>query len=423
MKESFLHYIWHTQYFSKARLHTHDFQGLTILEPGKYNLNSGPDFHLGRIKINNEELIGHIEIHVRSNDWYVHHHEKDPAYDQVILHVVWEFNREVLRIDGSRIPTLELKNLISPYLLDRSSSFFNTLDAIVCRKFLARIRPVFINNMIYSSLRLRLSNKASHILQLYQRRNMDWNETFYSLLLKNFGFKVNSYAFERIAQKLPFKILRKHSSSLFQIEALLFGVSGLLTTRVEDEYFMELRKEFAYLKHKYKLGESLSITEWKFSRMRPTNFPTLRLAQIAAILHGRVDFFNDLLDLDFERLVDILRVKPSQYWKNHYKFGSPVKNSISGIGMSSVVNLIINSIIPFKYTFAHHQNDELAMNTVVDLLKTLQAEDNKIVRVWKESGLSPLNAFESQGLYALYQNYCRPNRCLQCEIGHSIIAP
>lgn len=421
MKESFLHYIWQNQYFNKKNLKTHDGQELIILNPGNYNLDSGPDFHIGRIRINKEEVVGHIELHIRSSDWYAHHHQHDPVYDLVILHVVWEHNRDVLRMDHSKIPTLELKKLISPHLIDRSNSFFSTLDALVCRKFLTGINSAKVEEMMSSALKLRLSQKAEQILKLYRRKNRQWNEVFYSLLIKNYGFKLNAYAFERMADILPFRIIRRHLDNLFQIESLLFGVSGLLNTRAEDDYFKDLEKEFSYLKHKYELGPSLAVEEWKFSRMRPSNFPTLRIAQFAAVIKGRNDFFNDFMEADFRGLLTILRAKPSQYWKNHYKFGLPVKNSISGMGNSSAMNLIINSIIPFKFTLGYHQHDESVKDSIALLLKDLPSENNNIIRVWKECSIYPDNAYESQGLYALFQNYCKPNRCLQCNIGHSII--
>jgi uncharacterized protein DUF2851 len=422
MNESFLHYIWQYQYFNKKELRTPNFEEVSIISKGEYNLDAGPDFKYSKISINGIEWNGHIEIHVKSSEWVLHKHHLDPAYDNVILHVVWKDNRPALRTDGSRIATIELGDRIAKSLVNRSSGLLFNINTIACENSIKPVGLRLKNNMIDRAFLIRLEKSAERIIKNYEFLKYDWNETAYQLLAGNFGFRINTEPFKRLSQLLPFKILMKHSSDLFQIEALLFGVAGILNqNRCKDQYFLLLKKEYKFLKHKYELTKQVSPTQWRYLRLRPANFPVIRIAQFAALWYNRPQLFSKFINIGTEdKLNSILHVKQSDYWQNHYKFGTVTRKPIPGMGKTSMENIIINSIAPLIYAYGIQNDRSEYLKKSTDLFSSTNAETNRLVNKWKKLGMKAKNARQSQGLYSLYQIFCKPKKCLQCAIGISI---
>ena len=421
MKESFLHYIWQYQYFNKSELKTEDGEDLNILFPGKYNLESGPDFHFGKIMLGSRQWIGQIEIHINSSDWYAHKHQFDPAYEQVILHVVWKHNREVHRMDGSLIPVLELSSRVDPDLRDRTMEFLSSLNRLPCINHLDSLNRKRIKAMIAKAFERRMLRKAIEYENIWFSAQQDWQECFYRVFLRAFGFGLNTTAFDRLGQLIPFRLLRRLIHDPFSLESILFGQSGLLSS-ARGTYAQDLRQEYSYLSYKFNLKEPISLHEWKFSRMRPSNFPALRIAQFAGIIHRRPGIFNDFEGSDLKELYKILKAKPSDYWKNHYMFGKTTGQKTPALGKDSMNSLLINTIVPMLLFKGEYKNVNSLTAKAKALIHSIPAEKNRVTRMWTHAGIDSSNAFETQGLYALYQHFCKPRKCLQCDVGTGILS-
>jgi len=297
MSESFLHYIWKYQYFHKNNLVTTHGESIQIFSTGIYNTNSGPDFLNARVKVGDMQWVGNVEIHVNASGWVSHKHDYDPAYENVVLHVVWKNDREVKRMDGSAIPTIELKDRVEERLIFQYKKLVNSIAPVPCESNFQSVPPIIRIGALDSALTVRLQTKAMEVLALLERNKNDWEETCYQLLARNFGFKVNAAPFFQLAQTLPYKIILKHIDKQIQVEALLFGCAGFLDDAHEtDSYYAILQREFNLLRRKYTLLErTLHKTQWKFLRLRPANFPTMRLAQFASLLTHQQSIFSQLL--------------------------------------------------------------------------------------------------------------------------------
>ena len=422
MQESFLHYIWRYQYFDKKDLTTTDGQPIDILYPGHYNTDAGPDFKEAKVKIGNLEWLGSVEIHLKSSDWNAHKHQNDPAYNNTILHVVWESDGDIQREDNSILPTLELKERADPHLLNKYNQLINhPATYISCENQWSEVSHITKLNMLDKMAMERLYDKSSLVLNLLESNNGDWEETAYQLLFKNFGFKINSEPFLALAKSIPFKIIKKHAQDLNQIEALLFGMAGFLDEPVDEKSEM-LSKEFVYLKQKYSLDQKLHKFQWKYLRLRPANFPTVRIAQIASILYQQPSVFDILVKSeDLKKLSSWLRSKPSSYWVDHHSFGKLSKSKHQGLGTSSVENLLINTAVALKVAYGKQIDNQDFIDMAIELLEQLKPEKNNITDKWKAVGLDIKSAFDSQASIQLYNNYCKKKRCLLCNIGTSLI--
>jgi len=333
MNESFLHYLWQFQYFDKNDLLSSDGEPISILKVGFLNSNSGPDFSDAKIKINGIEWAGTVEIHIKSSDWQVHHHETDAAYDNVVLHVVWENDQQIFRVDKTLIPTLELKDRVDASLLKEYRKLINNPSAIACEKSFTGVDDLVKLSMLDKALMQRLENKASQVNEILKLNQGDWEETCYQLLAKNFGFKVNADPFYQLAKSLPYKIIQKQNG-LLQVEALLFGQAGMLETKTKDEYITSIFQEYKLLAQKYSLHESrLNPSQWKFLRLRPANFPTVRIAQFASLLYSSKNIFSQFVSANsFSSIQKLLAVDQSAYWSTHYRFGKKAKGAVPDIG-------------------------------------------------------------------------------------------
>ncbi|QNH60947.1 DUF2851 family protein [Hymenobacter sediminicola] len=427
MQEDFLHYVWQHQYFDKAELHTTAGEVLTVLRPGMRNSDAGPDFLNARLQLGEVEWNGAVEIHIRASDWHRHKHQHDPKYDQVVLHVVFEADQPVCRLDGSEVPALVLAPRLAPELLhsyERLLLATDTADTLPCAPLLGTVPDITRVSMAERALLERVEQKAAVVAELHQQLGQDWEATAYHALAGAFGFQKNSEPLARLAKALPLGILRRHRHDARQLEALLFGQAGFLTenenTRT-DAYITGLRQEFEFLRHKYSLhGTALAAHEWNFLRMRPANFPPVRLAQLAAVLHARPALFDALLSAaDVPTLLRFFQAPTTDYWRGHYRPGVPGK--VPTLGKSSIQVLITNVVVPLRVAYARHVGQPELVESAVALLSQLSAEHNHITDAYAAQGFVHRTAADSQGLLALHRGYCVPRRCMQCAIGSRIL--
>ncbi|KPM46905.1 DUF2851 family protein [Jiulongibacter sediminis] len=423
MKEELLHHIWQFQKFRKQSVKTTNGEDLLLLNKGFINSDSGPDFSNARIRIKDIEWAGHVEIHVKSSDWKRHKHGADKAYDNVILHVVWEYDEPIFARDGKEIPCLELKDITPEEVFKNYQSLINSADRIPCERQFNDVSELVKLTMFDKALMQRLQRKASIIHQRLEENKGDWEEAVYQTLLTNFGFKLNNEAFLSLAQNLPFRLLRKYQSSIFQLEALLFGVAGFLE-EAQGKYGEKLKAEYNFLKAKHGLEQNqMLVVQWKFMRTRPGNFPTVRLVQIAGILVKQKSFFDVFTSSSstFEDLLEFFKTEPSEYWQTHYHFEKTLNSKTQGIGKNSVENLIVNSVVPVKIAFAHYSDRAELTDQAIQLLEAIPAENNRITRFWKGLGLTVDKMSDSQGSIELYNEFCLKKKCLNCGIGVELL--
>ena len=420
MKEEFLQFIWEHHLFTSNQLQTVDGRPLQILSTGRPNFDSGPDFFNARIKIGETTWAGNIEIHQKSSHWMLHKHDEDEAYSNVILHVVEHFDKPVI-VNQQELPTLELK--YRSEILENFEQLLKSKKWIACEEKLPNV-DAFILRFWYSSLMIeRLQSKTEAILEILQQNTNNWNETFYQLLARNFGMKINSLPFELLARSLPLQILAKHKNSLLQIEALLFGSSGLLNeVLLGDDYFLSLRNEYSFLYKKYNLS-GVDAHLWKFMRLRPVNFPTIRIAQLASLIHQSSALFSRILEIeDLEELRELFNITASEYWNTHYQFNKTSReNKPKHIGDSFFQNLVINTISPLLFVYGDQHLSQAMKDRALNFLEKLSPESNQITDKWAELGIDSRSAFESQALIHLKKQYCENKKCLHCQIGAKII--
>ena len=423
MQEAFLHFLWQYQNFTDFQLKTTEGQSVKVLKIGFLNSNAGPDFLDARLLINDIEWVGHVEIHLKASDWFVHGHQQNPAYQNVILHAVWEADKPILHPDGSAIPTLLLQPIANLDLINRFENLVQNPNPIACASQFGTIDQIHKLSMLDKALITRLEQKAELVHQLLATTQNDWEETTYRLLAKNFGFKINADTFLKLAERLPLKILQKHRNNLQQIEALVFGVAGFLEENEQaDEYWLGLKNEFAFLKAKYQLTDKiLGKFEWKFLRLRPANFPTVRLAQFAKLIEQMSSLFSVFINTESSKAINqSLKVSQSAYWKDHFVFGKAT-DKVPSMGKSSVENLIINTVVPLLVAYSQSQDNPDFLDKAIELLENCPAEENFITNIWNDLGLKVKNAHDSQALIQQYNMMCTPKKCLRCNVGIALL--
>ena len=432
MNEEILSFIWRFQYFEAGNLQTDEGSKLSISRTGYINTNAGPDFSEVRIQIDGVEWIGCAEIHVKSSDWFQHKHETDQAYESVVLHVVWENDKPVFRKDGTLIPTLSLKGLVKLSILERYNHLLNDNDEIPCSSSFAQVNDLQKFAMLDRVLLERLDKKATQVISLLQLNKQDWEETAYQWLSQHFGFKLNDPAFLRLSQIVPLKIMQKHRNNLTQIEALLFGSAGLIPeisdleiadqSLPENVYMQELRREFQFLSSKYRLNFSMNMHEWKFLRLRPAGFPTIRLAQLAVLISKSKGIFSSLTSANhIGELYNLLNLKQSEYWTNHFQFGKLSKSKVPAMGRDAANLLIINAAVPLMVAYSRHRQQPEMLDKAIRWLSEIPSENNKITRQWELLGMHVKTAADSQSLIEWYNHYCSEKRCLECTVGAALI--
>ena len=421
MKEDFLHYLWKYKLYATQELRTTKNEELVITYSGEHNFIAGPDFFNGQLKINNQLWAGNVEIHLKSSDWYVHGHEKDIHYDNVILHVVWEHDVEVYRKDNTTIPTLELKKYISKDLLNNYKRLFSSKQKwINCENDIATIDKFKLSSWLERLYVERLEQKSKFIGKLLVDSKNDWEAVLFKLLAKNFGLKVNADAFFNLVDGLDFGFIRKQQYNLASLEALLFGQANLLNDTVEDQYYIQLQEEYQYLKSKYGLFNNSNVP-FQFFRLRPNNFPTIRIAQLAALYHQEQNLFSKIIAItDSKEYYDLFDISMSNYWQTHYSFSSISKKSHKKLSMAFVDLLIVNTIIPIKFMYLK-SIDKLDEAQFLNTIKQIKPEKNTIINEFNNLSITSENALESQALLQLKNEYCSKQKCLHCAVGNELL--
>ncbi len=420
MTEDFLHYVWKFQKFSTTFLNSTTNELINIERVGTHNFNSGPDFFNAQLLINNQLWAGNVEIHIKSSDWYAHRHENDIAYDNVILHVVWEFDAEVFRKDNTTIPTLELKSIIDSKLLENYRKLLNRKEQwIPCEKDFAKVDDFVFNNWLERLYIERLKQKSILIEEELKKSNNHWERVLFKLLFKNFGLKVNGESFYSIANSFDYDLLFK-INDVMSFEALLFGQAGLLDPDLENAYFKTMKEKYDFLKHKHQLDNNRVIKS-KYFRLRPPNFPTLRLSQFATLYKDKSSLFSKILEIKcIEDYYDLFAISASSYWDSHFNFGVSSFKRKKNLTKAFIDLLLINTIIPVLFSYGKYTGKDNS-EELLKLAATIFSEKNNIIKKFNELRPSSTNGLHSQALLQLKNEYCNQKKCLKCVIGNAIL--
>lgn len=422
MQEDFIYYLWKYRLFKTESLYTTCDEEVSIIHPGFLNSDSGADFKNAKIKIGGTFWVGNVEIHNKASDWYKHQHQKNKAYDNVILHVVWENDADIYRTDNSLLPAITLKDRVKLEIIHNYEYLKLNKHWIPCEKQINDVDYFYKKQWLNRVLIERLESKSKEITEIFEHSGRNWEETCYILLAKSFGFKVNSQPFQILAQSLPQIILAKHKNNALQIEALIFGQAGFLNSDFQDDYPNSLKNEYMFLKQKYGLN-TMDYEAWKFSRMRPSNFPSIRLAQFASLVSISNHLFSKFTEeKSYKEIYDLFNnCFINSYWESHYLFDIPAIKFNKKLGKSAINSLIINGICNLLFTYGKYIGDEKFVQMAFTLLDELPYEDNKIVENFKRLGFEINSAFDSQAVLQLKYFYCDLKKCLNCEIGNKIL--
>ncbi len=422
MIENFLYYLWQHKKFDLLNLKTTEGQDVEVLNSGLLNTDAGPDFFNAQIKISEQLWAGNVEIHVNASDWFKHKHDSDKAYDNVILHVVWVNDVLVYRKDESLIPTLVLQDYCNPKTLNTYYNLFSTPKQwINCQNDIKTIDEFVITNWLERLFFDRLERKSEDILKLLQRSKNNWEALLFSSLAKSFGSKVNGAPFMSIANSIDFSIIQKLQNSSLSLEALFFGQSMLLNSSFEDAYFSKLQSEYKFLRQKFNLN-NLGVLPLKFLRLRPANFPTIRLSQLASIYSKHKNLFSLIIETtELDEFYKLFRVSPSSYWDTHYTFGKSSRYSNKIVSKSFIDVLVINAIVPIKFSYAKFTGNDINEELLV-LISRMKSEKNSIVNKFNELRPFENSAIASQALIQLKNNFCDKNKCLQCAVGNALLS-
>jgi hypothetical protein len=420
MKEDFLHYLWKFKKFDTLNLKSVQNEQITIIKTGDYLELSGPDFFNAHIEIGNQKWAGNVEIHLKSSDWYLHNHEKDPAYKNVILHVVWENDTAIFRENNTEIPVLVLRDYVSKEIIENYNALVSPKTWISCERQLKEINGFVFKNWQERLFFERLERKSKFIYQLLEETNQDWEAVLFCLLAKNFGLNTNGNSFLQISKAIPFSIIRKESYEVENLEALLFGVAGLLETEKEDVYHKDLKFRYFYLLHKYQI-EKIYVDPVQFFKLRPDNFPTIRLSQLGALYHKHQNLFSKIIDLkSVDAVYNLLTASASSYWQNHYQFDKESPKKTKTLSKSFLDLLIVNTIIPLQFAYSTIMGESISED-LIDFMNEVTSEKNAIIDKFNSFGIRSHSAFESQALLELKNEYCERKACLKCAIGLELL--
>lgn len=422
MREDYLHYLWKYQKLNHRDLRTSDGFSVKVISPGIHNLLSGPDFFNSRLLIGEQEWAGNLEIHLRSSDWYMHGHENDPAYDNVILHVVWEHDVEIYRKDNTALPVVEIKDLVLAGALNSYEELclISSNRWINCENDLREVDDFLMNNWLERLYLERLEQKTELINTLLEKSAGDWEAVLFRMLAKNFGLNINGESLLSIASSIPFAVVRKTRANLVQLEALLLGQGGFLEKELEEPYFQQLKAEYTYLQRKFNLSRE-GVLPVKYFRLRPDNFPELRLVQLAAVYHKNQALFSSLEKAsDLNDVYNLFKIQVNDFWSTHYTFSSSHRIRKKNFSRKFLDLLIINTVVPVKFNYFRSKGKDI--EELLGIIEAIAPEDNQIIK--KFAALRPafaLNALQSQALLQLKKEYCEKNACLQCAVGIKIL--
>lgn len=423
MKERLLHYIWQHKLYHAAELETTTHQAIHVIHPGYPHQDAGPDFKQAIISIGDMTWAGNVEIHLKTSDWLQHGHQHDPKYQNIILHIVYSHDMEISKNEQAAFPTLELKDYIPKEILTAYQQLSLSDNLLPCRQQIPEITPLTFTSFISSFAMERLFQKQQNILEMVEACKGNWEEAFFRLLAINFGFKTNTTAFELLGKHLPYRYIAKHAHVQLQVYALIFGQAGMLENEEpeDDDYYAKLQKEYQYLRYKYKLTP-IHEKNWNRLRLRPANFPAIRLAQFSELLHHEPDLFKQLISSSPPFLFDsIFSHKPHDYWENHFMFNKSTKSHSITLGKKAIELIVINTIAPFLFAYAHfHGNETLQMHSI-NLLEETAFEENKTTLFYRDAGFPSKDALCSQAILEIANNFCKKKKCLACAIGSFIL--
>ena len=420
MKEDFLHHIWQYKKFDFSNLKTVCGKPIVLYSVGNYLEKAGPDFFNAQLEIDEQKWAGNVEIHLKSSDWYVHHHETDENYNNVILHVVWHHDTDVYRKNNQEIPVLELKNYVSKDILDQYLKLMQPKSWIFCENQIKNIDDFILKNWQERLFMERLESKAININELLNTTENDWEAVLYFLLAKNFGLNTNGATFQKMAQSIPFSTIRKEKNSVQNLEALFFGRLEMLDATFEDTYANELKQQWEYLSKKHQL-EKVYLDKVQYFKHRPDNFPTIRLAQLAQLFSQKENLFHQIITAStLSELYQLFALEVSSYWQIHYQFDKVSSKKKKNLSSSFIDLIIINTIIPLKFVYfqsiGKDNNEEL-----IELMSEIKAEKNTIIEKFSIFGITSKNAFDSQSLIELKNNYCVLKKCMDCAVGQKLL--
>ena len=418
MKEDFLHYIWKNQLFNKADLRTVNGERISIIDVGNHNTNAGPDFLNAKIKIENLTWVGNVEIHVNSSDWIRHKHQNDKAYNNVILHLVYNDDKVIDTERGDIPQTLELSNRLDIDILTKYKKIFNQKESVLCTAYLSSTDDKLWKETLQKLVVERFRNKVNEVEESLSKTTNDLEWVLFSLLAQSLGLKVNKQSMQMLAQSISIKILRKYQKNEFQLSALFFGQAGFLDEEFVDEYPSKLKQEYLYLKQKHNFIP-LKKFVWKFMRLRPASFPVIRIAQLQVIM-SQPHFYSKIkYAISYKKIKELLNVELDEYWNTHYVFNKSSINKKKQLGDSTLDVIIINAIVPLYYLIGEKEEKYNAYATT--LLGSVKAEQNAIVKKYRNAGKEIKSASDSQALIQLYNFYCSPKKCLTCSIGKQLM--
>jgi len=418
--EELLHYVWRHKMFPLKPMKTTEGKNLEVIDPGLPNHNAGPDFFNAKLKIDGMMWVGNVEVHMRASDWNTHGHQQDPLYNNVILHVVEVDDSEITRADGEKIPQLVLA--CPQEVKERYNDLKRTESFPPCYAILPTLSKITVHSW-FSALQVeRFQQKAEAILARLHRMDEHWEDAFMVTLARNYGFGLNGDAFEQWASRLNFGAINKHRDNLFQVEAFFFGQAGLLNDSLDDEYYTKLKHEYLYLRQKFSLVDPVDESSWRMLRLRPGNFPHVRIAQLANLYHQSESLFSQIIEAEnIECIKSLLSVQPSAYWKEHYVFGKKSASSDKQMSDNTLNLILINTIIPLLYAYGMHRSSDALCERATDFLESLKAENNYIIRMWANAGLEVNCAADSQALIQLKKEYCDKRDCLRCRFGYEYL--
>ena len=423
MKEEFLHYLWEFQKWNGNGLKTNDGSPLQVLSPGVHNFSSGPDFFNSQLVIGEQKWAGNVEIHLNSSEWYSHHHETDPNYDNVILHVVWNHDSEVFRKDNSPVPVFEIKEVVARNALVNYEYLMKGPPGkwINCEQDFGEFEEFFLQNWLERLYFERLEEKTLLIEKLLKRSQNNWEEVLFKLLAKNFGLNINGESFLTLAESVPFALLRRLASDRKGLEAVLFGQAGLLERELQDTYYRVLREIYRFLQHKHSL-QNTGVLPMVFFRLRPDNFPNIRLSQLAGLYHQNPNLFAEVINArKIEEFYKLLDISAAEYWETHYTFLKPHKMRRKAISRNFMDLLIINSLVPLKFCYARTLGKDIN-EELLELMCSIKRESNSICSRFEElRGQEFTNALQSQALLHLKKHYCDNHQCLKCRLGVQLL--